>query len=643
MILQRFLVPFIYSVIIGGAWSLWSNKKFSSSIAPAYMLHMLVVIVSGLLFDRLSIGLYGGIGVAIVLLVVYVIKDKKQDAISVRVLGYLKEMWNGGGFTFFIFYILCFFLNSQKFFISWDEFSHWGMFLKESLRLDRLYCVSPLEFAHKDYVAALTMFETIWCRLNFRYAEADAYRAIQTFMFSLLLPMFESFDKYNVGDGSCDTDRKSRIKNILFRLSPVAIVLLIPLIFSTKHAFLFYHSIYCDIAVAIVLYWCMFESYREHDELSYKVIEIAIGASVLVLSKMIAIALLPLVVVFLAIRVYFFSDRKMRIKENILLLLPAVLPVALWMWFNKYVEAHMGKTGSIQSYSGMQLSQIKDVFLNPGNGNIPYLEVVRNEFIDAIIYRDILIHGSYCVVVLFIVIMFLAISYYMDGLRKKLIKLVGLWTFLSGVYYAILMYFCYETSFSEYEAENLASFERYMNSFVIAVLMLLIAVYYDSELWKKHMKYYYLLLILLPLNLAFFHADAFEQVMPGIISRDDEYVIEYTGSASFIMDSTNEEDRVYIIRRGDDGRFIWHEKYYCSPRVIGGGSLGPMVDENDVWSYDATVEQFVNELRSYDCVYFSKIDEQFIDKYAEAFEKPEQIIEGKIYRISEIGSKVILE
>ena len=126
MIILRFLVPFIYSVIIGGAWSLWSNKKFSSSIAPAYMLHMLVVLISGLVFNRLSIGIYGGIAVSLVLLVIYVIKDKKQDAtVRVRVLGYAKELWNGGGFTFSVFYILCFFLNSQKFFISWDEFSHW--------------------------------------------------------------------------------------------------------------------------------------------------------------------------------------------------------------------------------------------------------------------------------------------------------------------------------------------------------------------------------------------------------------------------------------------------------------------------------------------------------------------------------------
>ncbi len=631
MILVRFFVPLIYSVMIGGAWSLWSRKKFSSSVAPAYMLHVLVVLLGGLVFKRLSIGIYGGIFAALVLSVLYVLKDKKQYATAFgRVSEYANELWNGGLFTFFVFYVLCFFLNSQKCFAFWDEFSHWGMFLKESLRLDSLYCMSPLEFVHKDYVPAITLFETIWCKLNFRFAEADAYRAIQIFMFSLLMPMFESFNAYS--------------KKKLFRLSPVAIALLIPLIFNTENAFLFYHSIYCDIAVAIVLYWCMFEAYRKYDNPAYQCMLIAIGVSVLVLSKMIAMALLPLVVVFFVIRVYFFSNKKLKGKENILMILPVALPVGLWGWFNKFAEMHVGKTGEIQTYSGMKISSLKDVFLHPDNGAIPYLEEVKNEFADAIIYRDILLHGSYCVAIIFMVITFLVVSFYTnDIIKRRLMRLLGLWTLASGIFYALLIYFLYATSFSEYEAVRLASFERYMNSFVIAALFLLIAVYYDSEIWKGHIKGYYLILILLSVGLAFFHVNAFDQVLPGGIAKDAEYVQEYTSSASFIMDNTGEDDRIFIIKRGDNGKFIWHERYYCSPRIIGGGSIGAPVDEEDVWSWDATAEQLIEALRDYDFIYFSGLDEDFVNKYSGVFEDPSQIAEGKIYRISGIEPKVILE
>lgn len=630
MILVRFFVPLIYSVMIGGAWSLWSRKKFSSSVAPAYMLHILVVLLSGLVFKRLTIGIYGGIFAALGLLVLYVVKDKKQyTTVRGRALEYLNELWNGGLFTFCVFYILCYFMNSQKCFEFWDEFSHWGMFLKESLRLDVLYCMSPLEFAHKDYVPAITLFETIWCKLNFRFAEPDAYRAIQIFMFSLLMPMFESFDAYS--------------KKILFRLSPVAIVLLIPLIFNTANAFLFYHSIYCDVAVAIVFYWCMFEAYRKHDNLSYQCMVIAIGVSVLVLSKMIAMALLPLVVVFFVIRVYFFSDKKTKGKENILMLLPVVLPVGLWGWFNKFAGIYAGKIGGTQTYSGMQVSSLKDVFLHPDNGAIPYLGKVKFKFFEALLYRDILLHGSYCVAIIFMAIMFLVISFYTnDILKRRLMRLLGLWTLASGIFYAVLFYFLYATSFSEHEAVQLASYERYMNSFVIAALFLLIAVYYDSEIWKGCIKGYYRILIFLSVGLGFFHADAFDQILPGNISGDAAYVQEYTSSASFIMNNTGEDDRIFIIKRGDNGNYIWHERYYCSPRIIGGGSIGPAIDEEDIWSWDATTEELIYALRDYDYIYFSGLDEEFIKKYSEVFEDPSQIVEGKIYRISGIESKVTL-
>lgn len=89
---------------------------------------------------------------------------------------------------FILLYIFCFITNQDKEFVSWDEFSHWGMFLKESLRLDSFYCNSPIYFAHKDYVPAITLFETLWCKLSLRYSEADAYRAIQIFMYDLFFP-----------------------------------------------------------------------------------------------------------------------------------------------------------------------------------------------------------------------------------------------------------------------------------------------------------------------------------------------------------------------------------------------------------------------------------------------------------------------
>lgn len=588
----RLIVPFAYSLILGIVWSACAKKKFYNSLAPAYMLHVLLVLISGLVFNRLSVGIYGGIILATMVGVIVIIKNRNNITLnSIYARG--RELWNGGVFVFLAFYIFCFLINYSKAFMSWDEFSHWGIFLKESLRLDGLYCMSPLTFAHKDYVPAITLFETIWCRLNGRYAESDVYRAIQIFMFSLLMPVFEHISDYIAQKLKNQNDKIAVFKGRLFELGSVLMVLLIPLLFSTSNAFYFYHSIYCDIAVGIVFFWCVFEAYREQDDLTYHLLSITIGVTILILSKMTAIALLPLIFTMLFVKIVFFSKERINAKYCLLMMSATMaVPVAIWIWFNKFVDRYVENTGSGQSYDGMKISSLKEVFATAQDSTISYLDEVKNIYVDAIIHRDILIHGSYVVAILFIVIAFFVLACFTNNsLKKRKIIFSGIWTLGAGIFYGMLMYFLYCTAFSEYEAVRLASYERYMNSFVITILFFLLATYYDSDIWKKHIKGYYVLLTFLITDLAFLHINAFDQVLPGNIMRDKEKVSVYTNNADVIIENTNDDSSIYIVKRGDNGDFLWHQRYYCNPRTIGGGSIGPMVDEGDIWSSDLTIEE----------------------------------------------------
>ncbi|MBO4458993.1 MAG: hypothetical protein J5802_14900 [Butyrivibrio sp.] len=641
--LVRLLCPLAYSLILGGVWSACFKKKFSNSLAPAYMLHILLVLISGMLFKRLSYGIYGGLAIAGVIGAFLLIKNRKAFSRQ-GTYEYFKKMWNEGGFIFLTFYVFCFVINFKKCFMDWDEFSHWGFFLKESLRLDSLYCMSPIWFSHKDYVPAITLFETIWCRLSGRFTEPDAYRGIQIFMFSMLMPIFERISEHVAEKTEKCADKVVLVKCRLFQLSVVLIVLLIPLLFDTKNGFCFYHSVYCDIAVGIVFYWCVFEAYKMRDDICYMLFELAVGMSVLVLAKMMAMALMPLVVAVIFVQIFLLSKGKKSVKLWGLFSSSLIVPVALWFLFNKFVDKYVGNTGGGQSYDGMKLSSLKEVFTSPENSAIPYLIQVKNTYIDALIHWDILIHGSYVVVILFAAIGFWVLAHFCDEEPgKKKMVLAGIWTLGAGVFYALLMYFLYCTAFSEYEAVRLASYERYMNSFVIAVLFLLLAVYFDSGVWKRYLKEYYLLVILLSADLAFFNVDVFDQVLPGTITHDEEELSRYTIGAAAILNDTGEDDSVYIIRRGDDGGFVCRQQYYCCPRTIGGGSVGPAVDEDDVWSRDLSAEEFVETLKGYDYIYFSRLDETFIGKYSGIFDDPAQVVEGNIYRIIDSGSKIGLE
>ena len=639
MIILRLICPFIYSFILGSAWSLWLKKKFFNSLAPAYLVHILIVLISGLMFNRLSVGIYGGIMIAAIMLAVGLIREGKKSKSYLAGIGkWIGKWWNEGGIVFTLFYIFCLLINSNKRFIMWDEFSHWGMFLKESLRLDSLFCMSPLEFAHKDYVPAITLFETIWCKLNFRYAEPDVYTGIQVFMFSLLMPLFEKFELYSRKNTTGKQEGKKplilSLGNIVLLFCSVAFVLLIPLVFKTNDAFCFYHSIYCDVPIGIMLYWCLFEVYKEYEDYKYTFLLLTIGVSVLVLLKMTAMALVPLVIGLFILKNIFFTEKKIKGKAFALFVPTIVIPVSLWTWFNLFVMKNLGRLDGIQSYGGMKISSVKEVFTNPVNSSIPYLKTVKDRFFDAIIHRDILIRGSYIAVIIFIVLGFFALAIFSERKNRKKISLAGVWILVSSVYYMLLMYFLYATAFMEHEAVRLASYERYMNSFVISALLFLVAVYYYSEIWRKHFIVFCTVPLLSSLYLFFLHPEVFKQVLPGSITKDEEFIKEYTDSASVIIDSTEEDDSIYIINREGDEGFLWRQRYLCNPRTIGGGSIGSKINEGDIWSEDLKVIELVDILKCYDYVYFAKLDEDFLFKYSDVFDDNEQLVEGQLYKIN---------
>ena len=638
------ICPLIYSLVLGGVWSACFKKKFSSSLAPAFMVHILLVLLSGLIFKHLSIGVWGGIVIALVAALVLVIKNGKNlNKDSIR--KFVTKLWNEGLLLFLVFYVLCFLLNSTKCFIYWDEFSHWGIFLKESLRLDNFYCTSPMEFYHKDYVPAMTLFETIWCKISFRYLEADVYRAMQVFMFSLLMPMLEKISEYSA-KRIAELGKGSALKYRAAQLGAMFLVLFVPLLFRTIDGFAFYHTIYCDIAVALIFFWCVYEAYKEPDDKIYQFISLTIAVTVLVLTKMIAMAFLPLIFGVLIVRILLLSKSKMKAIYWALMVPLIGMPVAFWMWFNKFSDKFIVHSGEIQSYDGMSLSQIAEAFGDPAKSSIPYLSVVRESYLKAIFTRNILAFGSYALILILITALFFVMAIFIkDRPEKKKTIAAGIWTILSGIYYAFLMYFMYCTNFEEYEARRLASFERYMNTFIIVALFLLLAVYFESELWKpKKMRTIPVVAVaVIFAGVVAFYPEGVVQVLPGFVTGDQRSMAVFTNGAEVIESNTGDDAAVYIVVRGDNGDYLRHQEYYCGPRTIGGGSIGPVMYDGDIWSEDLTVEEFIEDLEGFDYIYFSEVDDVFTQKYSGAFEDPTLVANGVIYKIVEIDSKVHLE
>ncbi len=665
---MSFILPLAYLVIAGAAWSVTFQKKFSSSLAPAVMLHIILMLFTGMLCHSLRAGILLGCLLYIAMLAFYLLSGRSvlsffpsvkgmssreeraysgsKVSVLSRMCSYARSLLADTGFRLFLFfYLFCWLTNIDKQFLEWDEFAHWGMFLKESLRLDDLFALSPLPFSHKDYVPAVTLFEALWIQLCGQYTEPDVYRAIQMLMFIMMLPMFRAFEREPADASCCFTSDQgmgeNRHENIALSAAVLA-VLLLPFIFNTSNAFLFYHSIYCDYISGILLFYCMVVACTDEGSACYRIVLFTLALTVMVLTKMTLMVFLPAVFLFYLIRELGIRKERPAGKTVACLVFPAAVPIGLWFAFNKFVDQYVPNTGSIQSYDGMKISSVLEVFKSSAESSIPYLEDVRRIFIDAVLFQDVLLHGSYTVTIACIVVIMLAVSLLVkDRKVKKTAYLATLWTLLTGIFYALVMYFLYETAFSEREARYLASYERYMNTFTVCVSMLLLYLFYSTGLWKKYRKVLpAAVLAVSSFVLIFGHVSAFSQVAPGFLTHD----MEKTRSLREIAGQINtvpEGASIYELTRGENGWILVQLRYYCAPRALDGGSIGKKMYDGDVFTRDLTIEQFVKEAGKHDYLYVNSVDAPFMEQYSTAFRDPHIISNKALYKIEGTSGDVL--
>ena len=651
--MQALIFPFLYCLLLGSAWSVLSGRKFADSLAPALMLHMIVAMLCGMVFHNLSVGIYGGIAFFAAVLV-WRLVQKRQD---VRALVHL--LWNDGLSVFFLLYLFCFFSNYGKEFTAWDEFGHWGMFLKESLRLDMLYTESPLPLFHKDYVPATTLFEVIWCRLSGRFVEADAYRAIQTVMFAMMLPMFNVFA--SAPQESAAGGLWQALKRVFSgRGRQLAAVFFVMLLLRLCRApnIKFYHSIYTDYFLGVVFFYCTMLAWRDDENNVYRALVLALGFTTLLLTKQTGIMLLPLVFALYVVRLALFDARGASAGNCTRMFAAACAAAAasvlLWYSFTVFADVHVSYCekapglcldggGNIQSYSGFRVARAIDAFKSAGSSSIELLDEYRKAFAKAIFSRVVLRPLPFVPAVAIISLLVFVLVRGMDDMeQRRKVRLGGYFIIACALAYTVQMYLLYPVAFPVGKYVRLASYSRYMATMLLPIMLFAIYMYYESCARKKHIlacskripancwK-----LVALSACLLFFTSTVFLPVLRGSWTHDRRDIAGPKYVASRLAATVPENARTYVINREKQYTvFQVALAYYTSPRALDVGNIGPHVDANQKVSIDLAPAQLHKLLRSYDYLYFVELDKLFIDKYSGIFERPELLKNDTIYKIT---------
>ena len=267
----------------------------------------------------------------------------------------------------------------------------------------------------------------------------------------------------------------------------------------------------------------------------------------------------------------------------------------------------------------------------------------QETFVNAIFFeRGILLHGSFVPIVIFIsLLVFMLAHAQKDDVLQRRIRLAGYFIVASAFAYVAQMYLLYAVAFPVDRYVRLSSYERYMSTFILSIMLLAVYLYYESQIWKKYLSASYAVLVLMFAYLLLFHVNSFSQVLPGNLTRDRRGIAGWEYAASKLSAATPDYAKIYVIKREENWRplylFMVATVFYTGTRIIHIGNIGPTVGPNQGTSKNLSPEQLYNSLKGYDYLYLNSLDQAFMDKYSVIFESPELLKSDALYKI--VGSE----
>ena len=426
--------------------------------------------------------------------------------------------------------------------------------IKEMLRIDRFYSEpkSTLLF-HKDYPPIMQIFEMFYATLSGGYKEAYFQRAMHLFSMTLFIPAI------------CENNQKfSKIKISLKSIFMIIIIFLAFLLFD-QHGII--NTIYQDYVMVIIVAYLLLVIITEKNTLSkFSVFSLTIGLSFLLLTKQMGLALYCMVIFMLIADLllkYKFKFYNIFQKKNLVLLIIIIVPLIFLKGWDMYVETlNIEKQFKLSDIKIMELKSIID-----GTAGESYQQEAAHNYIHALKTTGMMttkISFTYFQCVLLSILLLYFVWLYGKGVfTKKQIILLGITLVIGSIGYAFTMLILYVFNFGSYEGPILASFNRYMPSYILLLLSTIIMLYiYADNKKDKPIKYGLLLIIIL---LLIENPYLLYKCKPIIKESNQERVY-----INIIKKNTPENAKIFVLSQNqkiDLNDNTLQIKYYINPRL----------------------------------------------------------------------------
>ena len=593
---MEFIIMFIIILINAILYTIKLKNRIETNIPLAVVSLILIVYVFGLI-DKLMYGIIAIVIITIIELIyeiIFFIKNKNK----------LKEiLFVPGIFVYFILGLIFIKFNRGILFIEYDEFSHWGLIVKNMFEFGNFGISSVIEYT--EYPPFVSIFQYILLAFKNVYSEDVVIIGLNLLYLSFVISLLRNI-KWD----------KSLLKLIII----IPLILILPIIFYED----FYITLFIDgflgcIFAYTIYSWYIYEGKERN-------ISVLFGCISLLLSKSIGIILVITSIIIFAIDIIIPKNKESnnRKKDLTILLVLILLVISIYgTWQLKISDVN--KKWNIENIT---IENIIKVF--SGDGKYYQKTTIKN-FLEEVFYsRGSLTSRNMNIInLLGFLIIFDLIVARKNGKRfiALSIELMVFWFI-----YIVIQLFTYLFIFTQEEAMILSCFQRYI--LLIPFAIILINVFLIEEYYKNENIKIINIFIILAIILMFLPID----VMKDLYLNHDKNKIEredYRNYFSILVDYENiigKDDKVYYINNFTDNREIVIVKYNFLPYKI----------SNDSSKLNMSLDEFIKILKeeNYSYVYVRTVDRILENKFKKLFENG-LIEKNTLYEIIEENDNII--
>lgn len=571
------MIPFVILALINCWVVFWNKKSFGVSLPATLTGTVLLAYFSQLLFHTFNIGIYVCMAAAVSAIVLLILRRKDHDFIS--------RCFSEG---FFVFLAVCLFflvMDYGRWLSEWDEYSHWGKMVKEMLRIDEFYSEPQSNLlVHKDYPPFAAIFEMLWCRFSGGYSAGGATMALHILGFSMVLPLA-------LEQLICEK-KTDRLQKFISKLAIVVAFLLFIFNFNHVQPMTIYLDLFLPLFYVSLI---LMVPDRELRRSGFGFTMLLLGQFGLIITKQMGLAFVLLVWFFYTMLevLELHSEDKgsqekksgrwimLAVKSLAMLIVPAI-SYSIW---NHYI-ASLGLAGQF-SFERINLGTLIRILAGGGDyiQHLTYVKFIRALFATNLGTGIFSMTYVSAVILAFCILAVLAYLFRTVVYKGEMLQYAALFA-VGSAGYALTMLVLYMFCYSEGEMSVLASYERYMSTYILSEYGILFLLVMQLLARKKiDVCTYPVALGMLAIGLLTVGAGGVSQLMPQMFAEKDG---DYKKQAEYIEQLTPADAKVFLISIHNDV-YTYILTYYLDDRRIDDRYLASNVatwgaDNTDYWN-----------------------------------------------------------